>query len=115
MISLIQHVRIPAWKALIAIMWDTGCRIGEICGLDYEDVVRDENGFILHIRHSKTMKRQLRLITPEIGLEYFTSYFVQQQGRGPLFQTSSGARITPDVVRRILSQAKIGKHLGKRV
>ncbi len=114
-LSLIQHLRTPAWKALIAIMWDTGCRIGEICGLDYEDVVRDENGFILHIRHSKTMKRQLRLITPEIGLKYFTPYFVQHQGGGPLFQTSSGTRITPNVVRKILSQAKIGKHLGKRV
>ncbi len=114
-ISLILHLRTPAWKALIAIMWDTGCRIGEICGLDYEDVTRDENGFILHIKHSKTMQRQLRLITPEIGLKYFTPYFVQHQGRGPLFQTSSGSRITSDVVRKILSQAKIGKHLGKKV
>jgi integrase len=114
-ISLIQHLRTPAWKALIAIMWDTGCRIGEICGLDYEDVTRDEHGFMLHIRHSKTMKRKVRLITPEIGLKYFTPYYVQHQGRGPLFQTSSGSRITSDVVRKILSHAKIGKHLGKRV
>jgi integrase len=114
-ISLIQHLRTPAWKALIAIMWDTGCRIGEICGLDYEDVTRDEHGFVLHVRHSKTMKRKLRLITPEIGLKYFTPYYVQHRGRGPLFQTSSRTRITSDVVRKILSQAKIGKHLGKRV
>ncbi len=113
--SLIQHLRTPAWKALIAIMWDTGCRIGEICGLDYEDVTRDEHGFVLHIRHSKTMRRKLRLITPEIGLKYFTPYYVQHRGRGPLFQTSSGTRITSDVVRKILSQAKIGKHLGKSV
>ncbi len=114
-ISLIQHLRTPAWKALIAIMWDTGCRIGEICGIDYGDVTRDDNGFMLHIRHSKTMKRKIRLITPEIGLKYFTPYYVQHQRRGPLFQTSSGTRITPDVVRKILSQSKIGKHLGKRV
>jgi len=114
-ISLIQHLRTPAWKALIAIMWDTGCRIGEICGLDYEDVTRDEHGFVLHVRHSKTTKRKLRLITPEIGLKYFMPYYVQHQGRGPLFQTSSGTRITPDVVRKILSQSKIGKHLGKSV
>ncbi len=114
-ISLIQHLRTPAWKALIAIMWDTDCRIGEICGLDYEDVTRDEHGFVLHIRHSKTTKRKLRLITPEIGLKYFTPYYAQHHGRGPLFQTSSRTRITSDVVRKILSQAKIGKHLGKRV
>jgi len=114
-ISLIQHLRTPAWKALIAIMWDTGCRIGEICGLDYEDVNRDEHGFVLHVRHSKTMKRKIRLITPEIGLKYFMPYYVQLQGRGLLFQTSSGTRITPDAVRKILSQSKIGQHLGKRV
>jgi integrase len=114
-ISLIQHLRTSAWKALISIMWDTGCRIGEICGLDYEDVTRDEHGFVLHVRHSKTMKRKLRLITPEIGLKYFMPYYVQHQGSGPLFQTFSGTRITPGVVRKILSQSKIGKHLGKRV
>jgi integrase len=100
--SVITHFRSLEWKALIAVMWDTGTRIGEICSLDYENVTRDQHGFILHITQSKTKRRSLRLITPDIGLKYFQPYYLSHRGKGALFQMRKGGRIEPEAVRKDL-------------
>ncbi len=47
--TLIQHLRTPAWKCLLALLWDTGARIGEICKLEYKDITRDRHGFVVSI------------------------------------------------------------------
>jgi integrase len=82
------------YRAFFAVLWDTGARVGEICGLNYEDVTKDEHGFILDIKHSKTTARRLRLIT-DIGLDYFAPHYEKIRGTGALFRKRNGSRITP--------------------
>jgi len=69
------------YKAFFAVLWDLGARVGEVSSLDYEDVAKDKHGFILHIKHSKTTERRLRLIT-DIGLDYFAPHYESFRGSG---------------------------------
>lgn len=110
--TLINHLRTSSWKALVACLWDLGCRIGELVGLDYADVTRDQFGFVLHIRHSKTVARKLRLITP-IGLKYFTPFYVGHDKRGALFKSYRLSRISTATIRSILRKKKVGGHIQK--
>jgi integrase len=111
--DIISHFRDLAWKALVAVLWDTGCRIGEIVSLDYADVTRDEHGFILHIRQSKTKRRSIRLITPDIGLKYFQPYYLAHSGRSALFQMRRNGRIEASAVRKELYL--LGKRIDKKI
>lgn len=77
------------YRALFAVLWDTGARIGEICSLNYKDVIKDDDGFVLDIKYSKTTARRLRLIT-DIGLDYFAKHYEDYDG-GNLFQMKNGS------------------------
>ena len=61
-------------KALISVMYDSGCRIGEILDLKIGDVVYDEYGALLHV-HGKTGNRSVRIIGDSIAYlrEYLKS------------------------------------------
>lgn len=53
-------------KAFISILYDSGCRIGEILDLKIADVVYDEYGALLHV-HGKTGNRSVRVIGDSIA------------------------------------------------
>jgi len=100
------------YRAFFAVLWDTGARVGEICSLDYEDVTKDEHGFILHIKHSKTTERRLRLIT-DIGLDYFAPHYESFSGSGALFRKRNGSRIMPHDAAPYLRNRR--KRVGKKL
>ena len=52
-------------KALISLLYDSGCRIGEILTLRMEDIVFDEYGMILRV-HGKTGNRSVRIVGDSI-------------------------------------------------
>ncbi len=58
-------------KALISLLYDSGCRIGEILTLRMEDVIFDEYGLILNV-HGKTGNRSVRIIGDSIA--YLNDY-----------------------------------------
>ena len=53
-------------KALVSLLYDSGCRIGEILTLRMEDIVFDEYGMILRV-HGKTGNRSVRIIGDSIA------------------------------------------------
>ena len=53
-------------KALISLLYDSGCRIGEILTLRMKDVIFDEYGLILNV-HGKTGNRSVRIIGDSIA------------------------------------------------
>ena len=53
-------------KALISLLYDSGCRIGQILTLRIEDIVFDEYGMILRV-HGKTGNRSVRIIGDSIA------------------------------------------------
>ena len=102
--DIIESFYGPEWRAAIAVLWDTGCRIGELCSLNYSDVTRDEHGFVLHLNQSKTENRSLRLITPDIGLKYFQPYYLSHNEKGALFKMRrKGRRISQSSLRKSLT------------
>ena len=110
--TLIGCMKSAKWKCLFAVLWDTGGRVDEICSLDFSDVHRDANGFVVNIRHSKTVSRALRILTP-IGLRWLTLYLPTHSGVGPLFSTRSGKKMNTNTVRQELRRAEnsVGKHV----
>ena len=53
-------------KALISLLYDSGCRIGEILTLRMDDIVFDEYGMILRV-HGKTGNRSVRIVGDSIS------------------------------------------------
>ena len=53
-------------KALISLLYDSGCRIGEILTLRMSDIIFDEYGVILHV-HGKTGNRSVRIVGDSIS------------------------------------------------
>jgi integrase len=100
------------YKAFFAVLWDTGARVGEICKLTYEDVIKDEHGFVLDIKYSKTTARRLRLIT-DIGIEHFTRRYEMYREGEPLFRMRNGNQITPHYATAMLRNRR--KIIGKKL
>ena len=65
-------------KAIISILYDSGCRIGEILDLRIKDVVYDEYGALLHV-HGKTGNRSVRIIGDSIA--YLRDYLKTKDDR----------------------------------
>lgn len=107
-------------RALIAILYRAGPRVAEALGVDWPNDVRWE-GSCARLR-LRVVKGSARGAPPrEIGLDRMTSKLLKNWllhrslRAGPLFCTSTGARVLTSYVRRILPQ--LGKRAGieKRV
>lgn len=59
--KLIDSADNPRDKSLVAVLYDSGCRIGEILTLKLKHVSFDKYGAILHV-NGKTGKRRVRII-----------------------------------------------------
>ncbi len=59
--KLLNAAAIPRDKALISVLYETGCRIGELLGLRIRNMRFDENGAVLHL-DGKTGPRRIRII-----------------------------------------------------
>lgn len=52
----------PRDKALISMLWESGCRVGELCSMLISNVEIDKYGLLISV-HGKTGSRKLRLIS----------------------------------------------------
>jgi integrase len=63
--DIIENTTSQCLRSLIACLWDLGCRPSEITGINIEDVVPDDLGFVITIRRGKSSEgREVRLLTP---------------------------------------------------
>ena len=75
-------------KAMVALMYSSGLRIGEVCRLRYEDV--DRRNMRLHITHSKSRNDRYAILS-KAALDLLTQYwFAYGRPRGFLFPKQHG-------------------------
>lgn len=76
-------------QAMVALMYSSGLRIGEVCHLKYEDISR--SAMRIHITHGKNRSDRYALLSKE-ALGLFTNYwFSCGRPRNWLFPKQSGA------------------------
>lgn len=93
--TFIQSFSNRKHKAILALMYSSGLRVGEVCALRYEDISR--SSMRIHICHSKARSDRYALLSSR-ALDILTDYwFVYGRPRGWLFPN----RIHPD--RHIVS------------
>lgn len=59
-------------KAVLALLYSAGLRVGEVCSLRYEDISR--SSMRIHIRHSKSRSDRYALLSP-LALDILTAYW----------------------------------------
>lgn len=96
-------------RAIVAMLWDTGVRIAELCGLDDSDIDIAQRRGRVRAETSKSKRSDPIFWTPVAASELirYLRYRRGQEG-GPLFRQTSprsrGNRITPDLVRSRLKR-----------
>jgi len=98
------------WKALIAILFESGARIGEIQSLKYKDLQDTQEGIIVHIPTHKTNAgfRKMILIN---SAQYLRNLKNSVNGKSDDVIFKIGYRFTADVIRDIGRAAGIKKHV----
>lgn len=75
-------------KVMVALMYSSGLRIGEVCSLRYEDV--DRKNMRLHITHGKNRQDRYAILS-KTALDLLTQYwFDYGRPRGYLFPKQNG-------------------------
>ena len=103
-------------RALIALLWRGGLRLGELLSLSPKDVDLEE--FVVRIQQGKTGKRV-------VGLDSSTAALVEQwivsrrklkiSGRAPLFCTLAGGKINQSYIRHLLPRLAKKAGIERRV
>jgi len=58
---MIDCAQNPRDKAMIAVLYESGCRVGELCNLNIKDITFDEYGCVVLFPRGKTGPRRVRL------------------------------------------------------
>jgi len=66
-------------RAMMSVLYDSGCRPSELVGLRKNDVVFDENGMIINF-NGKTGERRIRVITTTDSDKILNDYFTKDFG-----------------------------------
>jgi len=105
-------------RALIASLYESGCRIGELCRLRWRDAQFDQYGVKLYITDTKTSKRRYsRLVTSR---EYLAAWKADYHPGEPtpdalVFQTFKGHPLDWVQATRVISRAVSRSGIEKRV
>jgi integrase/recombinase XerD len=103
-------------KALVAILYESGCRIAELLGLRFKNVTFDEYGAVL-IVDGKTGVRRIRIVT-SVGylIKWINNYPFEKNPENPVWTTFSKVKIMNyALARRILLKMVKKAGIKKRV
>jgi site-specific recombinase XerD len=106
-------------KALISVLYDSGCRIGELLTLRVKNVEFDNYGAVLHV-NGKTGPRRVRIIHSVLRLQTWLE--VHPLGSNPeaslfcsLSNKNRGAQLTYEPVLRMLKKLRIRACVTRKV
>lgn len=115
--KMIESADNPRDRCLISVLYESGCRIGEIVGLNIKNVVFDRYGSVIMVR-GKTGMRRVRLINSS---PYLTVWINEHPGdrNSPLFVAFTpnkyGGRLLAEsaniIIQKIAKRASIEKHV----
>jgi integrase/recombinase XerD len=116
--TLIEHAGGPDGslrnRLIVELLWESGCRVGELCNLKLKDIQFDEYSAILYLQ-GKTGQRRVRVFTskPDL-LEHINNHPFKNNPNDALLYSNEGPggryhRLTTRGIRQIIND------LGKRV
>jgi len=109
---LLSNIESPKYRVLFAVVYGTGMRISEACGLQFGNI--DASRGVIRII-GKGDKERLVMLSPRLH-RILRAYWKQEQPPAPyLFATSNGTLIEPDWARKVLYRAVADSGLGLRV
>jgi integrase/recombinase XerC len=87
-------------RAIHEMLYGAGLRISECCGLDDDDVQREDAGALVRVRHGKGRKERIVPLgsTAVTALDAYLA--ARPAAGGPLFRNLEGGRLTPRSVQR---------------
>ncbi|MFH1322373.1 MAG: site-specific integrase [Methanobacteriota archaeon] len=103
-------------KALVSVLYDSGCRLGEILGIKQKDVTMDQYGARIAV-HGKTGDRPVRLILSIPDLTLLINNHPDKGPDKPLFYNDKnpgqplGARRVQVIVDVLARRAGLNKHV----
>lgn len=100
----------PYWKALIAILYDSGGRISEIQALRYKDFIDTEEGLIIHIKSEKTGGGFRKMILP-FASQYIRNLKILTNGKPDDIVFFHKYRYSFEILQEVGRRAKITKHI----
>jgi site-specific recombinase XerD len=106
-------------KALISILYDSGCRIGELLTLRIKNVEFDDYGAVLLV-NGKTGRRRVRIIHSVLRLQtWLEEHLLRSNPEAPVFCSLSnknrGAQLNYEPVSRMLKKLRQRAGVTKRV
>jgi integrase/recombinase XerD len=118
---MIKAAKHPRDKALIAVLYESGCRIGEIASLQMKHVTIDKHGVLLTV-FGKTGSRKIRIITTTTYLmTWLECHELRDDKEAPLWlnrdlrkktrETFLSYRAISELLKTILKDADIKKRV----
>jgi len=107
-------------KAMILVLYESACRVSEICDLKIKDALFDEYGVVLTV-FGKTGERKVRLLKSESAVyilrDWLNNHPYKDNTEKALFASriNNGDIITPDAVEAMLRKIKRKIGMKKRV
>jgi len=101
-------------RALVSVLYESGCRLGEIGGIKMRAVTSDQYGIVI-IVHGKTGSRRIRLIDSVPDLLQWLNVHPNKSGDSPLFvhERSAEKRLEEKgiylIIRKLAKKAGIKK------
>jgi len=106
-------------RALIAVQYEAGTRIGELGHMVWRDVHFDEHGAQLLVHDTKTKKVRHSRVTNAISARYLATwrddYPGIPEGDEPVFLSERGGPLTYYAIRKIFIEAKQGAGIERRI
>lgn len=110
--SLLGAIKLPMYRVLFSVVYGTGMRIGEACGLEVGHI--DSARMVIRVI-GKGDKERLVMLSPRLHL-ILRVYWKQEKPKAPyLFTTSNGTPVDRNYPRVVLRQAAADCGLGIRV
>jgi len=102
-------------KALVAVLYESGCRIGELLTLRIKNIQFDEYGAIL-IVNGKTGWRRVRIVQSTRFLKrWINTHLEGSNPSSPLWINCNNMPLTHQIVRKILRRLKKKAGIKKRI
>jgi len=114
---MIQVAANPRDRAFVAVLYESGCRIGEMLSLRVKNITFDRYGAVIAVPHfCKTGMRRVRIIS---SVPYLTEWLNRHPDQGNpeayLWQSREGTQLSYPRARHILSDLARKAGIGKRV
>jgi integrase/recombinase XerD len=118
--SLIQATSNPRDKAFISVLYESGCRIGEILNIKIKDITFDEYGAKVIIPEGKTGPRRIRLISSIPHVETWLGYHPHKKDPEAFLWTTyansnKGNIISYEAISKMLRQTAKRAGITKKV